>query len=197
MFVDWIKVRWSLHWTGRHWAPANYEAISTFPNVKIWRGRTLNSGQRWKNCVSHNQCWHQQKAKETLGQRDTLSPRGINYSSAQLLPFPTPHCTSNFSDTKTICSSPTDHVLPPTLCLHTYYSICMEYTGEKMPFHPQVLAQEWILLLNLPQFPQGRLRNTFPVHSLPTPPQEPTSPFYPLSHSKNYFFKCPAQRKRI
>lgn len=66
-----------------------------------------------------------------------------------------------------------------------------------MPFHPRVLAQEWTFLLSLPWIPQADLGTPFGQHSLPTPPQEPASPFYPLSHSKNFFSKCPAQIKRI
>lgn len=122
-------------------------------------------------------------------------PLGKNYSQLQLLPFPTQLYTSNFSDIKTTCSSPTARLLPYILCL----CACCSGDGvssQKMPFHPQVLAQEWILLSNLPWFPQANVETSFQKHSLPTP-QEPTSPFYPLSHFKSYFFKCLAWIRSI
>lgn len=107
---------------------------------------------------------------------------------------PTPLYMFNFRDTKTICSSPTDHILPYVLFPGgVYHSIYMEYPPRKCLSFSNLSSRA-----NFPLKPSlissGRLRNIFPQkRSLPIPYQEPTSPSYPWLHSKNDFFKCLAQ----
>lgn len=54
---------------------------------------------------------NQQKAKQTLGQCDILSPWGRAEGGDYSTPWLLPHPTTEFSDIKTICSSSTDLVL--------------------------------------------------------------------------------------
>ena len=117
---------------------ANSETISTFPNVKSEEAELLMQDRVGKIVFLITNTVINKKLNKLQGKVISLPPGRMDDSYAELLPFPTPRCPSNLSDTTTSCSSPAGHDLPPTLSLCACYFICMEDTREKEPFHPQV-----------------------------------------------------------
>ena len=108
-----------------------------FSQCKIWRGRTLNAGQSWKNCVSHNQHCHQQKTKQISGQGDILSPREDRWPLCWAPAIPG-HDTHLTLVTPRLAAALQQATFSLPHCTFVPAILSVWKTREKKPFHPQV-----------------------------------------------------------